>query len=194
MNSIAGGSSLLAEELSVIDADAPLWDAVRPLLAAALQLEQNGDAYSWHGWHKQQVCTFLESLPLHCTLVVGVWDTILHEDDSRERELLVLGCVCEVMGGELHSLRTFEVLTDAALPAIEELEAGFEHAREIMRAVKHAVAPVAWALFTDKATWDTWLLATADDGGVIDKGALLAQFARQGRCVLMGSQTMHHHQ
>jgi len=32
---------LLAEEFSVIDTDTPLWDAARPLLAAALQLEQN---------------------------------------------------------------------------------------------------------------------------------------------------------
>lgn len=183
---------MLAEELSVIDADAPLWDAIRPLLAAALQLEQNGDAYTWHGWQKQQVCTFLKGLPAHCTLVIGVWDTLVDEEDGGEREVLVLGCVCEIIEGELYSLRTFKVLSDPALPALDELEPGFEHAREIMRVVRQEVAPVAWALFTDKTTWDTWLFATADDGGVLDKGALLAQYARQGRCVLMGSQTMRH--
>jgi len=186
--------SLLAEELLVIDAYSPLWSAVQPLLAATLQLEQNDDTYSWHGWHKMQLTTFLEGLPLHCALVVGVWETTQNEDDhSWNHEMLVIGFVCEVLEGEIHSVRTFAALSAASLPPVEELEPGFEHAREIMHAVKETVAPVAWALFTDKKTWDEWLLTTTDSGGVVDKGKLLVSFAHQGRCVLMGSQTTHHH-
>jgi hypothetical protein len=50
------------------------------------------------------------------------------------------------------------------------------------------VAPVAWALFMEKSAWDEWLFAGGDDSAVIDKGELLATFARQGRCVLLGGQ------
>ncbi len=55
------------------------------------------------------------------------------------------------------------------------------------------MSPVAWALFIEKPTWDEWLFADGNDGAVVNKGKLLATFARQGRCVLMGSQTAHHH-
>jgi hypothetical protein len=51
---------------------------------------------------------------------------------------------------------------------------------------------VAWALFIEKMAWDEWLFAGGDDGTVVNKGELLASFARQGCCVLMGSQTTHH--
>jgi hypothetical protein len=184
---------LLAEELSIIDADSPLWSAARPLLAVALQLEQNGDTYVWHGWNKMQIEGFLKSLPLHCTLVVGVWETTEGENGSQDHEALVMGVVCEVLDGQIQTLRTFAALSAVSLPPLEELEPGFEHAREILRAVKVEVAPVAWAMFTDKTTWDEWLLTTADDDGVVDKGQLLTTFARQGRCVFMGSEASHHH-
>ncbi|TMD45459.1 MAG: hypothetical protein E6I90_07300 [Chloroflexi bacterium] len=113
---------MLAEELVVLDADSPLWSAARPLLEAALRLEHREDNYSWHGWNKQQINEFLAGLPQRCSLVVGVWETSLAEDDVIEHEALMLGIVCE------------------------------------------------------------------------DKGDILTAFARQGRCVIMGNQTVHHHQ
>src|SRR5215469_5985816 len=66
---------VLAEELRVLDGDSPLWLPARPLLDAALRLEQNTGTYSWHGWNKQQITTFLDRLPPRCSLVVGVWET-----------------------------------------------------------------------------------------------------------------------
>ncbi len=180
---------MLAEELSVRDADTPLWRTARPLLDAALRLEQNDETYSWYGWNKQQINAFLQRLPEHCTLLVGVWEMVADEDEkpgaTLERESLGIGFVCEVVEGEVRSIRTFEALNDMNLPSIQELEPGFEHVQELMRVVKNEIAPVAWALFTDKATWDEWLFAESGDGGVIDKGELLASFARQGRYVLM---------
>ena len=186
---------VLAEELSVLDADAPLWDSARSLLEIAFRLEHNDEMYAWHGWHKRQIDTFLQSLPAHCTLLVGVWETILDEDEPafQSREALVLGFVCEVIEGEVHSLRTFEALNDASLPPLQELEPGFDHARKLMRVVKEQIASVAWALFTDKETWDEWLLAEGNESGFTDKGELLTELARQGRCVLMGTQTIQHH-
>lgn len=187
---------MLAEELSVLDADAPLWRSARSLLDIAYRLEQNDEEmYAWHGWHKQQIDTFLHSLPAHCTLLVGVWETILDEDEPvfQSRETLVLGFVGEVVAGEVRSLRTFESLNDASLPPLAELEPGFEHARALMRVIKMQIAPVAWALFTDKATWDEWLFAEGSTTGITDKGDLLTELARQGRCVLMGTQTIQHH-
>ena len=71
---------------------------------------------------------------------------------------------------------------------MRELEPGVDDALEIMRAARRLVAPVAWALFMEKSAWDEWLFAGGDDGAVIDKGELLATFARQGRCVLLGGQ------
>jgi hypothetical protein len=110
-----------------------------------------------------------------------------------EGEQLVLGVACEVVEGEVCSIRTFEALREAGLKPTEQLEPGIDDALEIMRVVKMQVAPVAWGLFTDKATWDEWLFASGEDGGSIDKGELLASFARRGRCVLLGSRTAHHH-
>ena len=186
---------MLAEELSVLDANAPLWNAARSLLDIAFRLEQSDETYAWHGWNKQQIDHFLQRLPSRCTLLVGVWETMLdgEEISSQGREALVLGFVCEVVEGEVCSLRTFEALSDARLPPIQELEPGFEHARELMRSVKTQIASVAWALFTDKATWDEWLFAEGNENIFIDKGELLAELARQGRCVLMGTQTIQHH-
>lgn len=199
--SLVGEFFVLAEELSVLDADAPLWEPARPLLQAAFRLEQSDATSVWHGWQKRQIDAFLRALPAHCTLLVGVWETILDEDEPafQGREALVLGFVCEVVNGEVCSLRTFEALKDASLPPITELEPGFEHARELMRVVKAQIAPVAWALFTDKVTWDEWLFAEEREEreeretDIIDKGELLAELARQGRCVLMGAQATQHH-
>ena len=72
----------LAEELSVLDADAPLWNAARSLLDIAFRLEQNAETYLWHGWNKQQIDHFLRSLPTHCTLLVGVWEPIVDGERS----------------------------------------------------------------------------------------------------------------
>ena len=188
---------MLAEELVVIDGDSPLWSAARPFLDAALRLEQNGNDYAWHGWNKQQIDVFLRALPSHCTLVVGVWEILADVDTTVEQELLSLGVVCELVNREVCSIRTFDALTSSGLKPTKELEPGFEDALEIMRAARTQVASVAWALFTDKMTWNEWVFAVAEDdgmdNGMIDKGELLATFARQGRCVLMGSQTAHHH-
>ncbi len=174
---------VLAEELLVLDGDSPLWCPARPLLDAALRLEQDDDTYTWHGWNKQQIITFLDRLPPKCSLVVGVWET---EADMPEHEELVLGVVCEVVNGEVHSICTFQALTSAGLKPARELEPGVDDALEIMRAARKLVAPVAWALFMEKSAWDEWLFAGGDDGAAIDKGELLAAFARQGRCVLLG--------
>ena len=183
---------MLAEELLILDANSQLWPALRPLLAVALRLEHAHESYVWHGWSKQQLHQFLQCLPAHCTLVVGVWETGTEEQPVLGQESLVVGCVCEVIGGEVCTIRTFEALTDANLPSVKALEPGFEHAREILRVVQTQVAPVAWALFTDKKTWDEWLFGDDNKGQAVDKGMLLASLARQGRCVLMGSQTAHH--
>jgi len=187
---------MLAEELVILDGGAPLWNAARPLLDVALRLEQCEESYTWHGWNKQQISSFLKSLPPKCSLVVGVWETALagdNEDKQNEQELLVLGVVCEVVDGEVCSIRSFEALAEDGLKAVEDLEPGVDDALEIMRVVKTQVAPVAWALFTDKAAWDEWLFADDDEGRVVNKGDILASLARQGRCVIMGSETAHHH-
>ena len=197
--------SVLAEELIVIDAQSPLWAAARPFLDAALRLELNDDGYVWHGWSKQQIEGLLASLPQHCSLVVGVWEIQTCEDSVVEQETLSIGVVCEVINGTVTTIRTFDALLEAGLKAAKDLEPGFEDALVIMRAARNMVAPVAWALFTDRGTWNEWVLACNKDDSVdgandvddadseIDKGELLATFARQGRCVLMGSQTMHAH-
>jgi len=181
---------VLAEELTVVDEDSSLWQVVQPLLDAALRLEQHDNAYAWHGWSKRQIDIFLANLPPQCSLVVGVWETVASM--AEEREYLALGFVCEVVEGEVRSVRTFEALTAAGLKAVKHLEPGFEDALEIMRVARTQVAPVAWGLFTDRITWDEWLFASNDDEGVIDKGELLASFARKGRCVLLSSKVEHY--
>jgi hypothetical protein len=188
--------TVFVEELLALDADSSLWLPVRPLLDAALRLSQSDDSYSWHGWSKRQINDFLSRLPPHCSLVVGVWESEAGEETGSilEPEQLLLGVVCEVVEGEIASLRTFEALTVGGLKPVQQLEPGIEDALEIMRQAKAQVAPVAWALFTDRITWNEWLLAAGDEeDGVIDKGALLTSFAAKGRCVLMGSQAARHH-
>lgn len=189
---------MLAEELVVIDAQSALWAAARPLLDAALRLELNGENYVWHGWNKQQIDELLAGLPSHCSLVVGVWEVQAGEGTAIEQEILSMGIVCEVIDGTVTSICTFDALVEAGLKATNELEPGFEDAVAIMRAARSMFAPVAWALFTDKGTWNEWVLGCNEDGrdgvdGAIDKGELLATLARQGRCVLMGSRTAHSH-
>jgi len=186
---------VLAQELFVVDGDALSFRAVRPLLDVALRLEQNDNDFSWHGWNRQQIDIFLASLPSMCTLVIGVWETVSGhgEGEIAEHEKLALGCVCEVRSGEVQSICTFESLVDAGLRAIDQLEPGIEDALEIMRAARVMLSPVAYALFIEKTAWDEWLFASGEDGGVIAKGEELAELARQGRCVLMGSQAAPHH-
>jgi hypothetical protein len=170
---------VLAEELTVLDS--PCREVLRPLLTVALRLEQSAAEESWHGWKKAPLDTFLSTLPEHCTLIAGVWET-------EEEEALVLHCVIEVKHAQVRSVRTFEALTTEELPPLQELEPGYEHAFEIMRAVRAQVAPVAWALFTDRLTWEEWLY----DDEEADKGVALSSLAAQGRCVLLGSQAQQH--
>ncbi len=183
---------MLVEELAVVDTTSPLWETMRPVLEAALRLEVSDATSSWHGWNKAQVEAFLGRCPSHCSILVAVWET-LRDEQGRERDMLRIGWVGELRDGQVRAIYTLDTFTTAGLSAIEELEPGYEHALEMLRVAKARVAPVAWALFTDKATWDTWLFATASDGGVLDKGVLLTSLTRQGRCVLMGSQAGHHH-
>lgn len=201
---------MLTEDFVIVDVDSPSWSAVRPFVEAALWLEQDEEgSLSWYGWDRRQIEAFLRGLPSPCSLLVAVWETeraVGVGDESGEqegedtREVLVLGCVCEMVGGEVRSVRTFESLQGDDLPPLGELEPGYEHAFEVMRVVRRLVAPVAWGLFTDKQTWDEWVFQEGNksfsyenDGGRVDKGKLLAELAQQGRCVLMGSQTSHHH-
>jgi len=195
---------VLTEDFVIVDVNSPSWSAVQPYVEAAFRLEQNEGSSVWHGWDKRQIDTFLQQLPSPCSLLVAVWESEeAVEDDGKgqgTQEALILGCVCEVVGGEVRSIRTFESLQGDDLPPLAELEPGFEHAFELMRVVRRLVAPVAWGLFTDKQTWNEWIfqeggksLSSDNDGITIDKGELLAELAQQGRCVLMGSQTTHHH-
>jgi hypothetical protein len=184
---------VLADELVVLDVGSRLWEPARALLDAALRLEQHDDTYIWHGWDKRQMSQFLKNLPSPCSVIVGVWKTILAEDGAEQHEELALGVVCGVVEGEVRSIGTFDALIPAGLKPAKELEPGFDDAIEIMRAARELMGPVAWALFIEKPTWDEWLFASGDDGAVVDKGELLASFARQGRCVLMGNQTRHSH-
>lgn len=182
---------MLAEELLIIDGDAPLFRPLRPLVDSALRLDHSDDAYNWHGWNKAQIERFLQSLSQPCSLVAGVWETVPGEGETPEQEKLVLGCVCEVRDGEVQTIRTFEALAQAGLKAVDQLEPGIEDALEIMRAAR-SIAPVAYALFIEKPAWDEWIFANREDGGVVDKGEALAAIAREGRCVLMGSQVAGH--
>lgn len=182
---------MLAEELLIIDGDAPLFRPLRSLVDSALRLESGDDAFSWHGWDRAQIERFLASLPQVCSLVVGVWETVPGDGEAAEHEKLALGCVCEVRDGEVRTVRTFVALAEMGLKAVGQLEPGIGDALEIMRAAR-TIAPVAYALFIEKSAWDEWLFTSAGDGGVLDKGDALAALARAGRCVLMGSQVAGH--
>jgi len=181
---------VLNEELLVVDGDSPSFRPLRPLLDAALRLEWNDENYIWHGWNKAQIDAFLDSLPISCSLVVGVWETLAVGESAQEVERLALGCVCEVRGGNICTVRTFEALARAGLKPIDQLEPGIEDALEIMRIARQLSSAVAWALFIEKPAWSAWLFA-GEQGEVVDKGEILAEYARQGKCVLLGSQVTH---
>jgi hypothetical protein len=187
---------VLAEDFVVVDVNSPSWSAIRPYVEAALQLEQNEASFTWHGWDKHHIDAFLQSLPSPCTLLVAVWedaDEVAGNSDLQStQEMLTIGCVCEVVAGAVHSIRTFEALQDDNLPPLEVLEPGYQHAFELMRVAAKLVAPVAWALFTDKRTWHDWIFVESNHEVTIDKGELLTALVQQGRCVLMGTQTTHH--
>lgn len=182
---------MLADELLILNSEDALWQQARPLLEAALRLDQQDDTCVWHGWQKGQIGTFLKALPSPCSLVVGVWDALVLADRSTQ-DRLVLGVVCEVIEGVVCSVRTFESLVAAGLKPIDQLEIGMEDALSILRYARRQTAPVAWALFCEKSAWDEWLFASAEDGGALDKGELLGNLAEKGRCVLMGSQAASH--
>ena len=177
---------MLAEDFVVIDPNSPSWGALRPYVEAVLRLEQNEGTSPWYGWDKQQINAFLQRLPSPCALLVAVWETEDAPHGQDAREVLILGCVCEVVAGEVRSIRTFESLQDDDLPPLEELEPGYQHAFELIRVARRLVAPVTWGLFTDKQTWNEWIF---QEGGKPlssnDKGELLAELAQQGRCVLL---------
>ncbi len=71
----------------------------------------------------------------------------------------------------------------------DQLEPGIDDAREIILHAERVVAPVAWALFLEKTTWEEWLFTQSDEGIVLEKGQQLMDLAHQGRCVLLGRQT-----
>ena len=183
---------MIAEEFIVSDSNSPLWLSTIPMFEDVLRFAQNNEVYSWNGWNKQLIQSFLDSLPSRSSLVVGVWETKAEKEGSPEYEKLVIGLVCEVNDGEVMSMRTFDALTVGGLKPSNQLEPGIEDAREIIRYTEKLVAPVAWALFTEKSTWDEWLFANGDESTLVDKGQQLSTFAQQGRCVLMGSQTKYH--
>jgi hypothetical protein len=183
---------VIAETLQVIDAESAQWSALRPLIDAALRLEQDDYAYTWHGWRKHTIEMFLQALPEKCCLVAGVWESLPPaEGEVLGVEHLILGCACEVVAGEIQAVYSFEALAEAGLKPIAQLEPGVADALEIMRAARKIIAPVAWALFTDRDTWNEWVFDS--DERQTDKAALLAALARQGRCVLLGSQAGHSH-
>lgn len=61
-------------------------------------------------------------------------------------------------------------MTVGGLKSSNQLEPGIDDAREILRQTEKLVAPVAWALFTEKSIWDELLFAGEEDGIVVDKG------------------------
>ncbi|HVB63020.1 MAG TPA: hypothetical protein VNE61_17655 [Ktedonobacteraceae bacterium] len=183
---------MITETLQVIDVESSLWPALRPLIDAALRLENNDRDDAWHGWDKHTIETFLQLLPEKCSLVVGVWELLPPvEGEVFGEERLALGCACEVLAGEIQAIYSFEALAEAGLKPVAQLEPGLSDALEIMRAAKKIIAPVAWALFTDRDTWNEWVYD--GDERQADKAQQLAAFARQGRCVLLGSQAGHAH-
>ncbi len=182
---------MLAEEFMVIDETSPLWLSCSSLLDIALRLDQSDETYLWNGWNKQQIRNFLHSLPSKSSIVVGVWETPCEKERYTEREELVIGLICEVIDGEVHSVRTFDALKADGLKPSDQLEPDIDDAREIIRHTERVVAPVAWALFMEKTTWNEWLFTNIGEGIVSEKGRQLMELAHQGRCVLMGRQTMY---
>ncbi len=185
---------MFAEEFLVVDGDSPLWGALGPLLNVALRLDQSDGSMIWHGWRKSPIERFLGQLPSPCSLLVCVWEpTSIDEEIGSER--LVLGALCEVVNAEVRTVRSVQALFAEGTRSIVEMEPGISDAMELMRLAKREVAPVAWGLFTDKRTWDEWLLTeiSGEPPSPVDKEDLLASLARQGRCVLLGSEVSNNH-
>lgn len=182
---------MLAEEFKVIDGNSPLWLSSKSLLDVAKGFEREDETYSWNGWGKQQIRKFLHSLPSRSSIVVGVWEVLCENEGHAEHEELVVGLVCEVIDGEVRSVRTFDALKADGLKPSDQLEPGVDDAREIIQHVERVVAPVAWALFTEKATWDELLLPRVVNGTVVDKAKQFDTLIQEGRCVIMGNQTMY---
>jgi hypothetical protein len=179
---------VFAEEVLLLDGDSPFFRPIRPLLDAALRLDRSNDDYTWHGWQHARLSRFLASLPEKCSLIAGVWETLPASNGQEETERLSLGCILEVIEGQIRSVRSFDSLVKAGLKPVEQLEAGYEDALELMRLARAQVAPVAWALFIEKASWDEWVFTESSEGESSNKGEMLAELARRGRCVLMGSE------
>jgi hypothetical protein len=124
--------------------------------------------------------------------VVGVWETISENAGIAESERMVIGLICEVIHGEVHSIRTFDALSANGLKPSNQLEPGVDDAREIILYTEKLVAPVSWAFFTEKTTWDALLFSSVDNGTMVDKAQQLAALIHQGRCVIMGNKTKYH--
>lgn len=179
---------MLAEDFLVLNGEGWLWQAARPLLEAVLRLDQNDHTYTWHGWQKRQIETFLASLPSPSSLIVGVWDTYPATQEQAAQDKLTLGLVCKVEQGVICSIGTFDALLAAGLKPVAELAIDMEDALEIMHYVRRQFAPVAWALFIERSAWDEWLFASEIEAEPVHKGRLLTSLVQNGRCVLMGSQ------
>ncbi len=180
---------MIAEEFMVIDDSSPLWQSCSSLMDVALRIDGSDDGYSWNGWNKQQIRNFLHSLPSKSSIVLGVWEMSCGKEHYSEREELAIGLVFEVIDGDVYSVRTFDALKADGLKPSNQLEAGIDDAREIIRHAEKVVAPVAWALFLEKTTWDEWLFETIDIDAQADKAQQLEVMTNQGRCVILGSKT-----
>ncbi|MGH2509132.1 MAG: hypothetical protein ACRDHZ_17270, partial [Ktedonobacteraceae bacterium] len=102
---------MLAEELLILNGTDTLWQTARPLLDAALRLEQLDETSTWYGWQKAAMQAFLAALPSRCSLVIGVWETLPATNLPATQDKLVLGVVCDVEQGIIRALWTFEALT-----------------------------------------------------------------------------------
>jgi hypothetical protein len=179
---------VLAEELVVFNGEGPLWQTARPLLDAALRLENLDDSAVWHGWRKREINVFLQSLPSPSSLIAGIWETLPATENRPAQDKLVLGVVCKVEQGEIRSFGTWETLVSAGLKSLDTLEIDMNDILEVMHYARRQFAPVAWALFGDRSAWNRWFLSD-DEDALLKKADLLRQLVARGRIVLMGSQT-----
>src|SRR5579884_1418287 len=103
-------NEVLAEELLIVDGDARLWQAARPLLDVALRMEQGDESFVWHGWNRQQIERFLAQLPSPSSRVEGVGESIAAEEEEQRpgRARLIVGRVGEVVEGGGRTIRACE--------------------------------------------------------------------------------------
>lgn len=111
------GVVVFAEEIEILD--------------VGLRLDRSEDGYTWHGWQRLYLSSFLASLPEKCSLLVGVWETLSGAGEQEEVEQLAPGCVLEVNEGEVRAVRTFDSLVKDGLKPVEQLEADYEDALEL---------------------------------------------------------------